>query len=209
MTSKTAKRKARKRSRAITLALGMSVPQRPHPRDRSHTHQQETPMAATETALTARLRHSGTADTPEARKAASAPHMGCAVGRMIEGTDDRQDLWAAVSHIRKAAVAYDRACGAPARHAQCLRILTNGEAFDAASAPVDDRPQEDRDRSAVSAWMAVIGWLAYADAPARQACILAVVDEPDRATVRNSAGVLRALRCVSEGIKGQPVTYRW
>ena len=216
MTSRAERERKRKAAqaikRAISLGGGASVPQKPQGRDRSHTHK---PEDARRPVLQARCRIAGIDATPEAMQAAVDPRMGCAVGRMIEAMhpkgkhdDERPDLWQAVHHIRRVWMAYDKACGAPARHAQCLRILTNGEAFEASSAPVDDRPQEDRDRSAVAAWMALQGWLAYVDAPAKQAAIICIVDEAECARVHNWPGVLRALRCVVEGIKGQRITYR-
>lgn len=208
MTSR-AERRRRQKAAKITLPGGVEMPQRSTGRDRRGVNAQETPESATETAVTARLRISGTPDSPEARRASLAPLMGCDVGRKIAATikapDRRADLWRAVMHIRRVWVAYDRAIGAPNRHAQCLRILAPTEALTTEDAPVDDRPQEARDRSAVSAWMALQGWLDHVDRPARSATIIAVVDD---AGLTNWPGILAALECVDDGIKGQPIKWR-
>jgi hypothetical protein len=119
--------------------------------------------------------------------------------------DERADLWQAVCHIRRVWVAYDRAIGAPSRHAQCLRILAPVDAMTTEGATFDDRPEEERHRAAIGAYMAVQGWLGHVDNAARSATVIAVVDD---AGLPNWQGIVRALRCVSEGIKGQRVTPR-
>lgn len=120
---------------------------------------------------------------------------------------ERADLWGAVKHMRRVWVAYDRALGAPNRHPTCLRILLPVDPMTAsASDPIpDDRPEEERYRSAISAWMAVQGWLGYADGRARSACIAAVVDDT---SVSDWQGVKLALACIADGIAGRQVLYR-
>ena len=200
------KRRDKRKARAatITLPLGETAPQRPTGRDRRHTNQQErNPM---QTAIQARIRQTGmTADQ------ARLDMAGCAVGRklMLDHIADKDDLWQAVKHMRKVVVAYDRSIGAPNRHAQCLRIMLPTERMEAdASSPAPDlREPEVRDRQAQAAWMALKGWLSHADSAARVACTRAVVDEPDE-PVADWTGVVLALRCVVEGIKGQRVKVR-
>lgn len=203
MTSRAARKR---RKRAISLPGGQQVQPRP-----TQGHRKDMDRSATETAITARLRICGQPDSPEARRAASAPENGCAVGRAIvaHAQDDRSDLWQAVCHMRRVWVAYDRAIGAPSRHAECLRILAPTEALtaDAASPAPDMRPQDERDRAAISAWMALQGWLDHTDRAARSAAIRAVVDEPDEA-LHNWPGIKRALQCVVDGIKGRRVLWR-
>ncbi|MDD7973433.1 hypothetical protein [Roseinatronobacter alkalisoli] len=196
------KRKARQAT--ITLAGGLKAPQRPTGRDRRHTNQQEDdPM---QTAIQARMRHTGlTADR------ARLDMAGCAVGRRLltDRISDAEDLWQAVRHLRSVIITYDRAVRAPNRHAQCLRIMAPTDTMhaDASSPPPDERTPEERDRQAVTAYMALQGWLSHADGAARSACLRHVVDEPDE-PVRDWSGIVLALRCVSDGIKGQKLQWR-
>lgn len=205
MTSK-AQRRIRKRNRSITLAGGVTVDV---PAKQGRRVDVEDARSAIETAIQARIRLCGVVDSPEARKMAESPLAGCAVGRALlqedMPRDHRADLWQAVQHIRRVWVAYDHAIGAPNRHAQCLRILAPTEAMTTESVTFDDRPQEERDRSAVSAFMSVQGWLGYVDNAARSATIIAVVDD---AGLPNWPGIKRALECVNEGIKGMRITPR-
>ena len=180
-------------------------------RDRSgcyveRTRQQAKDPHPQEVAFKARMRQTG-------MTAEQARHEmgGCAVGRklMLDHISDRADLWEAVKHMRRVVVAYDRSIGAPSRHAQCLRIMAPTEQMQAdASSPAPDlREPEERDRQAQAAWMALKGWLSHADYAAREACKRAVVDEPDE-PITDWTGVVLALRCVCEGIKGQAVKVR-
>jgi hypothetical protein len=119
--------------------------------------------------------------------------------------DRRADLWQAVMHMRGVWTAYNLAIGAPPRHAQGSHILAPTEAMTTESAPVDDRTPEERARAAVSAWMRLHGWLGHVDAAAQSATIIAVVDETG---ITNWPGILRALECVSEGVRGETVKVR-
>lgn len=203
MTSKAAKR-ARKRNR-ISLPGGETAiaPIRQGKRN------DMTPDARRET-LATRCRLVGLPDTDEARKSVSAPEYGCAVGRTIAADPDRADLWQAVCHMRRVWVAYDRAIGAPSRHAKCLAILAPTEAMTAdASSPAPDlRTPEDRDRQAVSAYMSLRGWLGHVEGAAQSAAIRAVVDEPDEA-LHHWPAIKRALLCVVDGIKGRRIEPRF
>ena len=206
MTSR-AERKRKKRS--ITLPGGQEIAARKQPGRRTDI---ESTRSAPEAALTARTRRFGYPDTPEGRKAVSAPEFGCPVGAAIatRAPTDRADLWDAVKHMRKVWLAYDRAIGAPARHAKCLGILAPTEAMtaDASTPALDLRPQEDRDRAAVSEFMRLQGWLDHVDRAARSATIRAVVDEPEE-PVHNWDGIRRTLLCVVDGIKGRRITARF
>ena len=202
--AKTAAQKRRDRRNArsatITLPMGETAPQRPK------QGQRERKEPADMVALQARIRQTGM--TPDQARHEMA---GCAVGRklMLDHISDRADLWEAVKHMRKVVVAYDRSIGAPSRHAQCLRIMAPTDRMEAsASSPAPDlRDPETRDRQAQAAWMALKGWLSHADYAAREACTRAVVDEPDE-LITDWTGVVLALRCVVEGIKGQAVKVR-
>jgi hypothetical protein len=168
------------------------------------------PDAQKET-LSTRARQCGQPDTKEGRDAVSGPQFGCTVGRAIMAGDkaERPDLWEAVKHMRRVWIAYDRAIGAPSRHAKCLAILAPTEAMTAdASSPAPDlRSEEDRYRQAISAYMALRGWLGYVEGAAQSAIIRVVVDEPDD-RVRDWPTVRRALLCVVDGIKGRRITPR-
>ena len=209
-----ARTKAQRRRKGITLPGGQNAPQRPTGRDRRHINQPpEEP--ANNIAITARLRKLGLAETEENRDIAKSPMAGCAVGRAIlsapvpDGSDKdeaanfRNRLWNATKHLRRVRLAYDRACGAPHRHAQCLRVMAYVDAFEADSTtpPIDLRTPEERDRTAVNAWMAVQGWLGYCDKAARSIALLHIVDELDREVVDWPA-VHRALDCVADGLQG-------
>lgn len=198
----TQKRAQRRKARAeyISLPGGETAPQMPAGRDRRHTNQGENPM---QTAINARIRQTGLSQDD-----AKTPMAGCAVGRrlMIDHTPDRAELWQAVQHMRMTWLAYDRANGSPNRHAQCLRIMAPTPALHAdASSPAPDlRTQDERDRAAVTAWMRLQGWLSYTDAAAYGAAVRHVVDEPDQ-PVSDWCGIVLALQCVSDGIKGRPI----
>ena len=189
---------SRKRRKArITLPGGESVPAKPaHARDRRHTNQPQED--ARMTVINARAKR-----LPEGADPLN-PMAGCNVGRRImreTDADRRTRLWGAVCHMRRVYAAYAHALGAPSRYAKCLSILTPTEAMEAADhhIRVDTRSDEDRSRDAIRAWMAVQGWLRYADNGAVSACINAVLDD---VAVRDWEGVMIALDCVADGMAG-------
>ncbi len=103
--------------------------------------------------------------------------------------------------MRRVQIAYDRAIGAPDRHAKCLRLLVPIDALstDAETPPLDERTDEERQRAATSAMMRLEGWLGYTDKAARSEALRVVVDD---AEVRDHAGLLSALLCVADGLSG-------
>lgn len=203
---KKKREKAKTAQPRITLAGGVTIAQRPTGRDRRHTNQTESAGLAP---LIARCRQAGLDPTPAAIREMRAPWHGCNAGRAMaaEVADERErgSLWDAIQHVRRTVAAYDRAVMAPARHPVCLRLLLPLEALtaDASSPPLDDRTDEERERQAVSAWMAVKGWLAYVPKPVASAAWACIVDDaPAR------AGLVTALRCVADGIAGRQIVYR-
>ena len=161
--------------------------------------------------LAARCRQMGLPVTQEAMIAMRSQMAGCHAGqailRHVDGAEDRSRLFAAVTHIRRVQARYDASIGAPRRHAVCLRLLVPLDATEtSADAPAyDDRSEEERARSAVSAWMAVHGWLGFASrAAASQVWRSCVDDEP----VRDVIGLLDGLRCVAEGLAGERIAVR-
>lgn len=195
------------RGRAITLPGGATVDARPSGRDRWQTNQREPADAA---ALEARARHQRKEVTRETLRDMRAPWWGCEAGKAMASAvdeDERPDLWDAIQHIRRVVAAYDAALGAPRRHAKCLRLLVPPDALaaDSASPAADTRTDAERLRHAVSAWMALHVWLCWVDKPAAGVCMATVVDD---APCRDPAGLVRALRCVSDGIRGRQMLWR-
>lgn len=206
MTSK-AQRKRRKKAATISMPGGEVVPQRIEGAGRPRKMAED----ARKTALQARCRVFGLPDTPEGLRASGEPRWGCSVGRMIltEPEHHRPDLWNAAQHARATQLAYDRAIGAPNRHAQVARILSPVAAFEAdASSPAPDyRTDDDRFRQAVSAQMRVEGWIGHTDSRAVSAFKQAVINDPD-GPVKDWTGVLACLQCIAEGLKGETVKTR-
>ena len=213
MTSKAQRKRRKGKARAKTsLPGGVTVEQIASTDKRKP---KEDPM---QTVLDARRRFMGDkADKVDLRSAMTGDDLGRALLKappVLDGIDGKPDeayttaiLWEAVTHIRRTVAAYDRACGAPARHPKCLSILTPPDRLEAtAESPAwDDRPQEERDRAAVSAYMALQGWLGHTDARARSACIRAVVDD---AGVSDLPGIILALQCVADGRAGRKMLWR-
>jgi hypothetical protein len=203
MTSKTARRKRKAR---ITLPGGDAVPQR---METGRPHKE--PDNAHREALEARCRVFRVNPTKEGLEAVKSPLMGCSVGRLIlrEPEPKRAELWNAVYHARRTQLAYDRAIGAPSRHAQVARILAPADAMhaDASSPAIDMRSPEDRVRHAASAQMQMEGWIAHTDSRAVSAFKQSVINDPD-GPVRDWQGVLDCLRCIVEGLAGQQVKVR-
>lgn len=201
MTSR-AERKRRKK-KFISLAGGQTVEQKSTGLPRLHAKgRDEDP---TKTARKARMTRLTTAGVTKPELHVMSDMAGCEVGvSLLADTmepEDRAELWRAVCHIRRTWVAYGRAIGAPNRYAQCLRILLPAEQFTVTSASpaFDDRPQEERDRAAVSAYMRTQGWLMQGSARDLQACIGAVVDDQPG---HDWQAIKRALSLVSGGLSG-------
>lgn len=233
MTSK-AKRRRAKRARAITLPGGDTVPQKAAGRDRRHINQAKgDPMQTVLDAR--RRMMGELADRVDLRSAMAGDELGRALLMAQMGTNaGRQNgtshpdasgqpkaeatgpscglyglsaLWGAVTHMRRTLAAYDRACGAPQRHPKCLSILTPPDHLGAtADSPAfDDRPEEERSRSAIAAYMTLQGWLGHCDNAARSACLRAVVDDTG---VNDLPGIILALQCVVDGHAGRKIVWR-
>ncbi|WP_062560354.1 hypothetical protein [Paracoccus aminovorans] len=161
--------------------------------------------------LKARCIQMGKEVTPANIRDMRAPWWGCAAGRVIgtevldEGT--RRDLWSAIVHMRRVATAYDAALGSPRRHAICLRLLSpKGKVeADAETPPADDRDDATKERQATAAHMRLEGWLGYTDKAAAGEAKRVVLDD---AICVDRDGLISALRCVSDGIKGKRLRYR-
>jgi hypothetical protein len=207
MTSKAERKRRKHQARAsITLPGGTTVPQ-----VQTNDPKRERPEDARKTALQARCRVFGAADTHEGQRASSDPRWGCGVGRLIlaEPEHHRADLWNAAQHARQTQAAYDRAIGAPSRHAQVARILAPVAAFEAdASSPAPDfRTTEERVRQATAAQMRVEMWIGHCDSRAVSAFKQSVINDPD-GPVKDWAGVRACLQCIVEGLRGEVVKVR-
>ncbi len=215
MKPRNRKARARRQAAMVSLPGADLVAARPQGRDRRHINQpKEDPM---QTVIEARRRQLGSiADKVDLRSAMAGDALGQAIlkadiVRLPDGKPDPLyspgDLWQAVTYMRSTVRAYDRACGAPSRHPKCLSILTPPDRMEAtAESPAfDDRPQEERDRSAVAAYMTLQGWLGYCDKSAAAACKRAVVDE---AGVSDLPGIILALQCVVDGKAGRKMVWR-
>ncbi|SEN51021.1 hypothetical protein SAMN04489859_1008111 [Paracoccus alcaliphilus] len=149
--------------------------------------------------------------TPANIREMRAPWWGCTAGRVIgrEIMDEttRKDLWSAIVHMRRVVTSHDAAIGAPRRHAVCLRLLAPMDAMeaDAETPPADTRSDADKQRQATSALMRIEGWLGYTDKTAASEAKRVVLDD---AICVDTAGLISALRCVSDGIKGKRMQYR-
>ena len=132
---------------------------------------------------------------------------GCLAGRMMARAADhdreRADLWDAIQYIRRTQAAYDRAIGAPNRHAQVLRLMAPPSELhaDAASPPIDLRSDAERAEQARRAMKILQSWLRLAEAAAGPAMTLVVDDQPGC----TPAVLMRTLRIVSDGIRGKGV----
>lgn len=162
-------------------------------------------------ALVARCRQMGQPPTEAGMRAAKAEWMGCNAGKamasVVSDEAQRRDLWAAIHHMRRVQLAYDRAIGSPNRHPQCLRIMLPVDEMhaDAASPPLDVRTDDERHRQAVAGWMQMQGWLGYADKDAAGLCKRVVIDD---ARCPDAAAMVQALHCVADGVAGRRIVYR-
>lgn len=157
-------------------------------------------------AYQARLRQMGKTSTEANMREAKAQWQGCEAGKAmsahISAEQERATLWDAIQHMRKVYLAYDRAMGAPNRHAQCLRIMLPLEAMeaDASSPPLDDRTDEEKQRQADAAKQALRVWLANVEPRAAMVCLSTVIDDMRCA---DPAAMVRALHCVADGMAGR------
>lgn len=109
-------------------------------------------------AIRIRCRRAGVAPTEAAMREARALWTGCEAGRvmcdLVKAHDERSALWDAMQRIRRVYAAYDRAMGAPMRHAQSLRIMLPVDEMQTnADAPAPDlRDEQQRHDDAMRAW---------------------------------------------------------
>lgn len=131
------------------------------------------------------------------------PWWGCEAGGAMAldvlDREDRAKLWDAICHMRRVITDFDRAIGAPNRHARCLRLLLPLDALeaDSTSPPPDGRTDREREDSAVMNLQWLEEWLGRAGhEPMMEAC-RAVWDDQ---RPRNVGAMLAALWSVSAEI---------
>lgn len=162
-------------------------------------------------ALQARCRQRGREITEAELRDAKAPWHGCEAGRAMAGAveDDktRTALWDAIQQMRRIVLSYDRALGAPNRHAECLRLMLPTEPMeaDAETPPRDERTEEDRYRQAIASWTQMHGWLGYVEGYAASVALRTVVDDQRCA---DPSALIRALHTVHDGMSGRKIVYR-
>lgn len=162
-------------------------------------------------ALDARCRHAGLESTRANRREARRPQYGCTAGRALleyaTPGDEFDRLWDAVQHMRRVQAAYDRAIDAPSRYPQSPRVLTPPDAMtaDASTPSLDTRSEEEAAADATRAHLTLCGWLANTDPTiAHTARRVVIYDDP----CTDPTGLLWALLCVSDGMRGEAPTYR-
>ncbi|MEI4473557.1 hypothetical protein [Frigidibacter sp. MR17.24] len=209
--SKSAKRKAKKAKVEDDPFALAPVPRREKD---GHIHRERAERDPSIKALQVRCRKMGKEISAGAIRDMRAPWNGCKAGRamaiMVTSADERLELWDAIQHMRRVQLSYDRAIGAPSRHAVCMRLLLPIDALeaDAETPPQDERSDEEKDREAVSAWMRVRGWLGYTDTASMNCAIQTVIDDETVLDLAAARGLISALRCVSDGLTGRRMIYR-
>ena len=157
------------------------------------------------TTLEARCRRAGLDVTEEAMREVSAPWAGCEAGQAmaqeVSAEDKRARLWDAIQHVRRVYAAYDRAMGAPSRHAQSLRIMLPSDEMhaDAASPPLDMRDDEQRQDDAERHWARVqglIGRYGRYTATITERCVV------DNQRCENATAMVLALQNVADAMQG-------
>lgn len=207
MTSKAECKRRKRRAKAKISMPGAEAVLQVQPNDPRRERAEDARKSALKTRQRLFAGHGG----PKDEGAFSDQLWGCSVGRLIlsEPEQDRPNLWNATQHARATQLAYDRAIGAPNRHATCLRILSPSEPMtaDASSPAPDYRTDDDKYRQAIAAQMRVEGWIGHTDARAISAFKQAVINDPD-GPVRDWPGVLACLQCIAEGLRGNTVKAR-
>jgi hypothetical protein len=205
MASKAQRRGRKRKAEAVNLANEPTKHRNRYPSGKAK------PEDARATALQARCRVDGIAPTKEALRDAESPLRGCSVGKRIltEAERHHPDLWNAVKHARQTQERFDRAIGAPPRHAKVASILAPVSAMeaDASSPALDLRTPEERVRQDTAAQMRMEGWISHCDSAAVSAFKHAVLNAPND-PIRDWTGVLNCLWCIVEGLAGQKVSAR-
>lgn len=192
--SKAARKRAKRRN-MISLAGGETSPS---PRTQGQRPPRQAPDAQT---LKTRARQNGIDDPKDAR----LPWLGCVAGKamasQVKQHDRRLPMWDAIQHIRATVTAFDRAMGAPCRHARVAQILAPVSAMsaDASSPPLDDRTDEQRQDQAEAAIERLYAALHGVDDDTAALCLSVVADD---APCYDVPALIRALDCVVAMMSG-------
>ncbi|RHZ96474.1 hypothetical protein D1114_07125 [Cereibacter sphaeroides] len=205
--SKAAKRRLKAAKAGDPFALAPVERREPNGRARREAEDRDPSIETLKT----RCLHMGQMPTPENLRDARAPWNGCNAGRamasVVRDASERAALWDAICAMRRIVTAYDRAIGAPSRHAVCLRLLAPTDAMeaDAASPPVDERTDIEKQDDATRDLMRLERWLGYTTGPAAAEAKRVVWDDnPCRAPHALAA----ALLCVADGMSGVAPQFR-
>lgn len=205
-----AKRAARERAAASGLP-GLEPSKKREPNGRRQRAAVDRIPDAHRESIVARCRRAGLDPTPENLREMSAAWEGCTAGqwmaRYAEDDEERHRLWSAIGHWRTVQAAYDRAIGAPPRHAKGARTeyLAEHMATDADTPPPDDRTDEEKVAAAKAAHRELEEWLMYADGMAYAEGKRVVIED---GPVRDWQGLMAALRCIADGLAGGPMVSR-
>jgi hypothetical protein len=202
----------------VTLAgmPGLAPVQKRQPNGAKYRSPQDrADPGADQVALKARCAHQGRRPTAEAIRDARAQYWGCEAGKAIAAAvrdhQERLDLFDAAQHMRKVVVRHDQAIGVPSRHATCLRLLLPVPALEAdAETPPQSielarSTDEEKQRQSTSALMAMEGWLGCTDKAARSEALRVVLGDE---VCCDPVGLISALRCVQDGVKGNRMVWR-
>ncbi|MCB5411795.1 hypothetical protein [Pseudogemmobacter faecipullorum] len=204
-TDRAKKRAAEKASR-VTAAPVVALAATPRPAKRGKARMREIRVEQDpqKAMLKARARRWG---KPEGQwREMRDPWWGCEAGgamaSVIPSHKDRQEYWEAIQHVRAAIIAFDRAIGAPNRHAQCLRLLLPLEELsaDSTTPPADRRSDEEKQDQAVLG-MQVIEERIGRSGPGPMAEVMRVVVDDHRA--RDPAAMVLALGHVVDLRRGR------
>ena len=208
--SKAARQKRRAKARAELAGVPKLAPVPPREKNGRPQRSLEARDASV-APIKARCIREGRGVTAENLRDMRAPWWGCNAGRVIAtealSERERSDLWVAIQHMRRVQAAHDRAIGAPSRHPACLRLMTPPDRLEATaeSPPLDMRTDAEKAREATAALMRVETWLGYTDVRAASVAKRVVIDDQHCA---DRAGLIRALRCVRDGIAGRMPVWR-
>ena len=208
MTSKAAKRRARKSRQSDDIQGLAAIPRRPKKRGKARmTELNRIAKDVDESIhlLETRCRHAGKPITEEAMREAKAPWAGCEAGqamaREVTNEEKRSQLWDAIQYIRRVYAAYDRAMCAPIRHAQSMRIMLPVDVMhaDAASPAIDSRDDIERQADAERAYASVQKLVGRYGRYAASITVNCVVDNQ---RCENTTAMVLALENVSNALRG-------
>ena len=173
--TKGAKRRVKKLAGVADLE---EIPKRR--RDGKRRQTTDAPRDPRKTVLEARCRQMGLDDTQKNKKAASAPHIGCQVGKVMDKTLTAAETarrWKAFEDMLGAEAAYFSRYIGQGQYPRSAAMQMVRERFEVEeSTRIDLRTEEEKARAAVNSWMAWQGILGHLSSGERIAIDLAKRD---------------------------------